>query len=254
MKISITTGLILLLLGLSFQLKAQGPPITLTAPGTLGFQGKAVRTFGLFNNLDNSSVYTQVIAVPYNISTNFQIGAIARYSFINPDGGTSSNGFNNASLFLKHQLYVKNETGKTFRISGLLRQTFPTAKQGIGPRIYQTYIGVIAGDISTKRGLYTNLGYNLTSDGNPDNFLYDFSFGLPLLPQNYPIKQLNSFIELNGNAILGSKNHRLFLAPGLQFIKGSFLIESSFQWPLIQDIESDNEVKFKVLLGTRILI
>lgn len=250
------SSLVLLFLSivLSIKLNAQGPPITLTAPGTLGFQGSAIRTFGTFSNFDDKSVYTQVFAVPYNVSTNFQIGVIGRYSIMNPDGMSGINGFNNSTLFLKHQFYAKNDIGKTFRISGLVRQSFPTAKKGIGLEIYQTYVGLVAGDISTKRGFYTNLGYNITSHGSPDNFQYDFSAGIPLLPQVYPLKQLNSFIELNGNTALKGKNHVLFLSPGLQLIRGSFLIEGSFQIPIVQEVESNSDNKFKVLFGTRILI
>jgi hypothetical protein len=248
-KFLVILGLLVCVEGL-----AQGPPVTLTAPGTLGFQGKAIRTFGVFNSTEDANIYTQVLAVPYNISTNLQFGAILRYTFVNPDAASASSGFNNASLFMKHQLYVKNDTGKTFRISGLLRQTFPIGPESVGSNTYQTYVGFIAGDISIKRGFYTNLGYNIVSDGNADNFLYDFSFGLPVLPHQYPLKQLNTFIEINGNVFLGEQDHLLFLSPGLQFIKGIVLIETSFQIPVIQDIENGIDTKFRILFGTRILI
>lgn len=232
-------------------LSAQGPPITLTAPGTLGFQGSAIRTFGLFNTTENTSAYTHLVAIPYNITTDFQVGLIGRYTFVNPNGSESFNGFNNTTVFLKHQVIVLNEIGKTTRISGLVRQTIPTSNRRIGREIYSTYIGVAIGDISLERGFYTNLGYVLRSNETPDQFQYDFSFGIPFLPHVYPLNQFNGLLELNGNSLLGEDNHRLFLAPGLQYIKGNFLIESSIQFPLYQTTENEN---FRILLGTRILI
>lgn len=243
--------LLVLLCARHEDIRAQGPPITLTAPGTLGFQGSAIRTFGMYSSTENSSGYTQVLAVPYNITTDFQIGLIGRYTFVNPNGSKSFNGFNNTTIFLKHQVFVLNEIGKTTRISGLVRQTIPTSNRRLGGEIYSTYIGVSIGDISLKRGFYTNLGYVLRSNETPDHLQYDFSFGIPFLPHVYPLNQFNGLLELNGISILGEDIHTLYLAPGLQYIKGNFLIESSIQFPLYQTLENEN---FRILLGTRILI
>ena len=242
-----------------WKLAAQGPPITLTAPGTLGLQGKAVRTFGTFVKAENHKIYTQVLAMPYNISTRLQLGAILRYSFLNPTDLESVNGFGDATLFAKYQFYQLDGIGKTLRLSGIIRQTFPTGKAStmpsIGRDIYQTYIGFIAGDISIKRGWYTNIGFNLTGGGMPDNFLYNFSYGLPVLPHQYPLKQLNLFLEWNGNLVTNSEVHSIFLSPGLQFIAGNnFLLESSFQIPLLQRGAEGNKTKYQLLIGTRILL
>ena len=241
-----------LILGGGMTMSAQGPPVRLTAPGTLGFQGSAFRTFGSFDNREQGSSYTQVVAVPYNFSTDFQAGLIMRYSFINPNGRNSFNGLNNSTLFLKHQLVVKNDVARTFRLSALIRQSFPTGKEMIAPELYSTFIGISAGDISTKRGFYTNLGYVLRTNDFSDVFQYDLAVGLPLLPQVYPLKQFNTFLELNGSLDLDG-NHVLSLSPGIQFIKGIFLIETSLQLPLIQP-SGLNEKEFNLILGTRILM
>lgn len=233
-------------------LLAQGPPVRLTAPGTLGFQGSAIRVSGTFDIRDKEGSYTQVFAVPYNFSTDFQAGLILRYRVVNPDMATSFSGFGNTTVFLKHQLIVKNVIAKTFRLSALVRQTFPTAKDLIAPHVYSTFVGISAGDISTKRGLYTNLGYVLRSDNLTNVFAYDFAVGLPLLPQVYPLKQFNTFLELNGSLDMNG-NNLLFLSPGIQYIKGTFLLESSLQVPINQP-NSLNEKIFNLLVGTRILI
>lgn len=230
----------------------QGPPVRLTAPGTLGFQGSAFRTFGLVDSREGGNSYTQVVAVPYNFSTDFQAGIILRYSFLDPAGSVAVNGFNHTTLFLKHQIVVIDEVAKTFRLSALVRQTFPTAKAQIAPDVYSTFIGVAAGDISTRRGFYSNLGYVIRSGGFSDIFQYDLAIGVPLLPQVYPLKQLNSFLELNGT-LDGDGNHGVSLSPGIQFIKGTWLLESSLQLPVVQPT-NNNKRKYNLLLGTRILI
>lgn len=232
---------------------AQGPPITMAAPGTLGFQGSAFRTFGIYSNSDNGGSYTQVVAIPYNITTNLQVGFIGRYTFVNPNGMSAFSGLNNSTIFFKNQFIVINKKGKTTRISGLVRQTFPTAANKISPEIYSTYIGLAAGDISLSRGLYTNLGYIIRTNGAPDLFQYDASLGVPIFPQVYPLNQLNLFMEVNGITALGNNDHNIFLSPGIQWIKGNILFESAIMLPLIKN-SGINQNNFRIQLGTRILI
>ena len=59
------------------------------------------------------------------------------------------------------------------------------------------------------------------------------AIGLPLLPQKYPPKQLNLFTEYELMFVEdGSKV--LYVAPGLQFAKRKWAIETSFQAPMLQ--------------------
>ncbi|MBL4642398.1 MAG: hypothetical protein JKY44_02280 [Flavobacteriaceae bacterium] len=79
--------------------------------------------------------------------------------------------------------------------------------------------------------------------------------GIPLLPQKYPQKQINTFIEFNGNYVIDPNIHTIFISPGLQFIPGRrMLFETSFQIPIVQNNISTTKTKFMFLLGTRFLI
>ena len=238
---------------------AQGPPIITQTPVMLGLEGSGIRTFGKFISKENVNVYVQVFALPYNISPKFQIGGILPYKSINPKRMSSVNGFADVTLFAKYQLYKKDGKAKTFRILANLKQTFPTGNSSntpaVGTDLSQTYFGLIAGKITSAVGIYSDFGYTVTNKGITDNFSYNFSVGIPLLPQKYPQKQLNSFLEFNGNYLFDSRVHTLFISPGLQFIPGRrFLFETSFQIPIVQQNINTNKTNYMLLLGTRFLL
>ena len=239
-------------------LMAQGPPITTETPIMLGLEGGGIRTFGRFTANDNSETYIHILALPYNFTSKFQVGGVLPFVVKTPYAGEQRSGFGDLTIFAKHQLFKKDLVAKTFRITALLRQTFPTGKSSgtvpIGSGAYQTYLGLILGKISTKAGFYGDIGYGIISDGLPNNLVYNISAGLPLLPQQYPQKQLNAFVEVNGISTLEKKVHRLFFSPGLQFIPGRrILFESSFQWPLLQEKVAD-KTTYSILVGLRFLI
>lgn len=237
---------------------SQGPPITAETPIMLGLEGNGIRTFGKFISKENATIYVQPIGIPYNITTTFQVGAIFPFKFITPKDSKTTGGFADITIFAKYQLYKKDGKAKTFRILGLVRQTFPTGKTSssptIGDGLSQTYIGLVLGKLTTKKGFYTDFGYNITNKNASDNFLYNFSVGVPLLPHKYPQKQLNAFLEFNGNYVFDPKVHALFISPGFQFIPGRrILFETSFQIPIVQDNITTNKTNYMVLLGTRFI-
>jgi hypothetical protein len=238
---------------------AQGPPITTQTPVMLGLEGSGIRTFGKFISKEKANVYMQIFAVPYNISSKFQVGGILPYKSINPKEMSSVNGFADLTLFAKYQLYKKDGKAKTFRILANLKQTFPTGETfsipAVGSGLSQTYIGLILGKISSKAGIYSDFGYTITNKGATDYFSYNFSVGVPLLEQKYPQKQLNTFLEFNGNYLFDSKIHTLFISPGLQFIPGRrILFEISFQIPTVQQNIVINKTNHMLLVGTRFLM
>ena len=251
--------IIIFLFGHTIGLFAQGPPITTETPVMLGLQGSGIRTFGKFISKENATIYVQPIGIPYNITSKIQIGGIFPIKFINPKNKETKGGLADVTIFTKYQLYKKDGKAKTFRVLANLKQSFPTGKTSSYPKIgsgtYQTYIGLIIGKISSAIGVYGDFGYNISSNGATNNFLYNFSISVPVLPQIYPQKQLNTLLEFNGNYIIDPNIHTLFISPGLQFIPGRrILFEASFQIPIIQSNIIVNKTKYAFLLGTRFLI
>jgi hypothetical protein len=256
MKIILTFTLPLILITIVY---SQGPPITTETPVMLGLEGSGIRTFGKFISKENENSYVQIVGIPYNITPKFQIGGIVPFKFITPNAAETVSGFSDITVFAKYQLYKKDQTARTFRILANIKQSFPTGRTTsappIGSGIYQTYVGLIIGKISTVIGFYSDFGYTITSDKTTDNFIYNFSIGVPILPQKYPQKQINTYLEFNGNYIINPEIHTFYISPGLQFIPGRrILIETSLQIPALQQNETTNKTNYSIILGTRFLL
>ena len=254
-----TILLLLFFCCINCQLWSQGPPITAETPIMLGLEGSGVRTFGRYISTENNRNYIHVIAVPYNLSPKFQVGAVFPFVFKNPKNTTSVNGFGDFTFFAKYQLYKKDGKAKTFRVLGRLAHTFPKGKTSgeppIGSGLQQTYLGLVVGHINPKLGVYADVGYNFTNKNATDNLAYNFSIGMPLLPHQYPQKQVNAYLEINGNYLLEPNINQLFFSPGLQFIPGRrLLLETSFQLPVFQDKKVVDKINFQWLFGIRFLI
>ncbi len=238
---------------------AQGPPIFTDTPLLLGLEGGGIRTFGKYISKENANIYMQPFVVPYNLTAKLNIGLIIPYVRKSPDGKETQSGIGDIGVFTKYVILQKDYTRKTFRTLVKVTQRFPTGRTNsdpaIGLDVYQTSIGLVSGFITTKYGIYTEVGYNIVSNNLSDNFIYNVAFGYPLLPQRYPPKQLNAYLEFNGNYVLDNNQNNLFISPGLQFIAGRrVLFETGIQLPLIEDVPDNLKTNFMYTLGTRILI
>lgn len=230
--------IILVLLTFTFtnKLFAQGPPINTDTPILLGLTGGGFRTFGKVISTDFGETYVQPFVIPYNLTTNFQIGVMQPFVTRFPKNGKNQSGFGNLSLFAKQTIFQINKRAKTFR--GLLKftQTFPTGASNVSTDVYSSQIMFVTGYVTLKYGFYGSAGYMFVSKNLPDNLVYNFAFGYPLLPQKYPPFQLNLYLELNGQHVYEVDKSLLFLSPGLQLITSSrLLFETSVQIPIADD-------------------
>ena len=238
---------------------AQGPPIYTDTPILLGLDGGGVRTFGKFIFKENAKVYVQPVAVPYNFSSKFQVGAIAMFINKNPNTMPSQSGIGDVAAFAKYQLFQKDGKAKTFRVIAKLNQVFPTGKTDVNPALgndsWQSQLGLVGGYVSLTYGIYGEVAYNVTLIGLPDNLIYNAAFVYPLLPQKYPPNQINLNVGLNGNFLTEVNSNNLLISSGVQWIMGKrVLFETGVQLPVIEDVPNGQETNFIFTFGTRILI
>ncbi len=235
----------------SSKIFAQGPPIFTDSPLLLGLEGGGIRTFGKYISTESGQTYIQPLVIPYNVTTDFQIGGIQPYVFRFPDNGESQSGFGNFTLFGKYSIIQIDGRAKTFRALLKYTQTFTTVASNVSVDANASQFSIVTGYITINYGIYGTVGYTFVSNDLPDNLIYNFAFGYPVLPQKYPPFQLNLFIEFNGTHTLDINKHLLFVSPGLQLMTSStFLIETGVQIPVIDD---RNNTKFVYTLGIRYL-
>ncbi|MDX1629679.1 MAG: transporter [Fulvivirga sp.] len=240
-------------------LSAQGPPIFTDTPIMLGLEGRGVRTFGNIISKENASAYVHPVAFPYNITSKWQVGVVAPFVSMSPDGMDGRSGIGDLQVFTKYQIFQKDGKAKTFRGLIKLTEIFPTGNTSetpaLGTDAYQTSLSLVTGYVTTRYGLYTEVGYNITSDNLPDNVIYKLAVGYPLLPQQYPPKQLNIFTELLGNYTPDDVGNNLFVAPGIQYIAGrKLLFESGIQLPLDDASPEGQKTNYIIRIGTRVLL
>lgn len=252
-------GYVAVFLLLSFKMFAQGPPIFTETPIMLGVEGRGVRTFGNIVQKENANVYVQPIAIPYNITNKWQVGAIIPFVAIKPNGMKTNSGVGDLNSFVKRQLYQIDGKAKTLRGLVKITETLPTGKTSgtppLSPDAWQTNLSIVNGYVTTEYGIYTEFGYTLKGNNLTDNFIYNVAFGFPLLPQKYPPKQLNVFLELNGVYEFDDIGNTLLVSPGLQFIAGrKFLVETGIQLPIEQAAPKGKKIDYILRVGTRILI
>ena len=254
MKKSIITFVLLLLLTFFSTniLKAQGPPIYTDTPILLGLDGGGIRTFGKFTSTENGNVFVQPFTIPYNLTTDLQIGMVQPFVVLSPKDKDSESGFGNLTVFGKYSVFQKNGRGKTFRGMLKFKQSFNTGSAKFSSPAVLSQFDFVTGYITTKIGIYGSIGYAIISQNMQDKIFLNFAFAYPLLPQNYPPFQVNLFLEFNGVHTLEISKNLIFISPGIQLIATStFLIEAGFQIPVVDDI---NSTDYSTSFGIRYLI
>jgi len=233
-------------------IKAQGPPIYTDTPILLGLDGGGIRTFGKFTSTDNSSSFVQPLIVPYNLTTDFQVGIIQTFVVLSPKRQKSTSGFGNLTIFGKYSVFQNNGRGKTFRGMLKYKQSFNTGLATVSSQTLISQLDFVTGYITTKFGIYGSVGYAVISENMPDKIFFNLALAYPLLPQKYPPFQLNLFLEFNGIHTLENNEDLGFISPGIQLIVSStFLFEAGFQIPIVDNLTSTN---FSTSLGIRYLI
>lgn len=198
----------------------------------------------------------------------------------------SDSGLGDITLLGKYRIYTKDYPGKTSRLSILGGIELPTGQDdeddsfGRLPQSLQWGSGSFDPIVGAAYTWQT-LGYEVDID-----FLYkfnteganDFEFGDLLkynvayqhrvwpfeLPEEGLYSQLNLVLELNGQyqaknkkndvKIADSGGHTIFISPGIQFVTERFIIESSIQLPVIQDLNGNQlETDYIMTAGVRII-
>ncbi len=231
---------------------AQGPPIFTDSPILLGLDGGGIRTFTKYSSKEKSSTFTQVIAVPYNLTSKLQIGVVQPFVIYSSGKQQKNIGLGNSTIFVKYLIYKYDGIGKTFRNVLKFKQNIAYGSKNVSSYFNVSHLEFVSGYITTKFGIYGSIGYVYVPDGLPDKLSYSLSFGYPLLPQKYPPYQINLFAEFTGEHTFTLKNELNFISTGIQFITAStFLIETGVQIPLVNKV---NSLKYTALLGIRYLI
>ncbi len=233
--------------------KAQGPPITADKPIMLGGKSFTAKTLTEIRTTERgTSVYVPVML--HYLPTANSLIAI-HIPFVRTNFITSNINFADLQLLGKYQFLRKDFTGKTFRMVAKTLQTLPTGKRldiiGQSTKEYQAYYGIVSGYETLKYGISTEIGYNWSPNANLDEFKTKLGFGLPLLKPQYPNKQINLYFEYTSLWLHQRDWYQLLYAQGIQYALKNITFDMSIQFPLINDVSKNRQLKQSVFLGTR---
>ena len=264
----------------------QGPPINTDTPILLGLGGAGVRSFAKVTRKskpDNDlTVFVSPVVLPYNVTTEFLVGALFPYFTKDLDNnGTSltSSGFGDMKLFAKYLLLQIDRPQETLRLLAKGTVKLPTGDEKLGPPLAlgtgttDYAFSAVVGWIKPRVGFYAEGIYSLnTSRGGTeygDSFGHNLAVGYRLYPttyKTYPSPQLSAYLELNGvttgrneedgRSVDDSGGTTILLSPGLQYVGGRrWLVESSFQYPIVEKPNGTQlETDFSLSLGVRVLL
>lgn len=194
-------------------------------------------------------------------------------------------GIGDITLLNKYRIYTKDYPGKTSRLSILggieLSAGEDDEEDGLGRLPPDLQLGSgsfdpVIGAAYTQQALNTEFDidftYKFNTEGANDfesgdllkyNLAYQHRIWPFELPEEGVYSQLNFVLELNGQyqeknkssgmRVIDSGGHIIFLSPGIQFVMERFVLESSIQLPIIQDLNgSQLETDYIATVGTRI--
>ena len=258
MKI-IALQLIVLSLLITHGILAQGPPIRLDKPIMLGAGETTVRA--LFNhvNSDYLDYSSLILEGDYNINRSTAVGLTVPWVFNHDLGG---NRLGDVALMGKYQFIQKDKMGQSTRVAAKVKQMFPTgASLGIpeiGMDHYKTYAGFAGAYESLKIGVQAELGYDVVHGLSHHNYLsYKLGVAVPLLEPSYPANQINVYLETEGmNMRSGEEGaqYGYYIAPGLQYARGKFTVETSIQFTVAENLPLTYGRNWSLLFGGRMVL
>lgn len=274
---------------------AQGPPINSDTPILLGLEGKAIalriamlsksRLYfdggKISDPLNRSVVVTAVpLVFPYNVTSDLLVGVVTPIVSVRSKsiaGSSSSSGLSDIVLFAKQVLLQVDGLQETFRVIGKASFKLPTGSKStippLGSGSWDTSVGSTAAWIGKRLGLYGDVSYafNGSSEGYSYGDVVSYNAALafrlsPAVYETYPAAQWNLYLEalgkyaakdvVNGINNENSGGNMIFIAPGIQFIPTrTFLVEASFQFPIIQSLNGTQlGTDFGLVAGIRLLL
>lgn len=187
----------------------------------------------------------------------------------------SDSGIGDIMIMSKYRIWSKDLPGEARRISLIGGLELPTGDDKAELKLGSGSVDPITGILFTKQSLSQEFDVDLTYQSNTQASNYEFGDVLkynlayqqriwPLsLPEKGLYSQLNLVLELNGEYVQKDKSNgsivkdsggnTLFLSPGIQLATKRWVLETSVQLPIIQDLNgSQLETDYTVVTSLRL--
>lgn len=282
-------ALILLLLAPT----AWAAPIRGLSPRTTFLEGTALRTFGeLVHKEDGSQeldIYRISAIVQYQIMPDATLAVAVPYvekRLKVTRGGTTSvkstHGLGDVRVTGKYRFWHKDVPFGVTQAAVFGGLEVPTGSDSerdnlgallpislqLGSGSVDPFFGAAIGRTGRTHSLEGGAQYQINTKGEEfelgDTVRYDLTYQYQIFPRQIENSQLNLTVELNGKhvekhelagrKVENSGGDTIFVAPGLQFLINTVVVEGSVQLPIVQELNGTQpETEYSVLFGLRYL-
>lgn len=165
-------------------------------------------------------------------------------------------GIADLTFFAKYRFWQKDagpaETMRWAAIGGL---NIRSGDSDFSSDSYDPIVGTVFSWRKQRSRFDADLFYQFNTGRNDfrhDTLRYDAAYSHRLWPVVYDSDdawELGGVAELNGRYVADG-SHELFVSPGIQFVTEDWVLETSFQWPVIQDLEGA-EADYRIIISLR---
>lgn len=187
----------------------------------------------------------------------------------------SDSGIGDITIMSKYRIWSKDLPGEAQRFSLVGGLELPTGDDKAQLKLGSGSVDPITGILFTKQSLSQEFDVDLTYQFNTEaknfefgdilkyNLAYQKRIWPRILPEKGIYSQFNLVLELNGeyaqkdksneNIVKDSGGNTLFLSPGIQLATKRWVLETSVQLPIIQDLNgSQLETDYTVVTSLRL--
>ena len=168
----------------------------------------------------------------------------------------SDSGVADLTLVAKYRFWQDDRRpGETLRWAALGGLNIRSGDSDFTSDSYDPIVGTVFTWQRDRGWLDADLIFQFNTGGGEsrhDLLRYDLAYSYRLAPTRFEpghAWELDAVAELNGRYVTDG-THEVFLSPGLQFITKQWILETSIQLPVIQDLDGP-ESEYRFVLGLR---
>lgn len=176
------------------------------------------------------------------------------YRDLNGGSPRRTGGVGDLTFLYRYEIYKQDWILRTFRIALFGGLEVPSGDSPFSSGSIDVPLGVVATYQTARQEIDGDVSFKINTTGtgvdHGDEIFYNLAYQLRILPWRLPEEgvphQLNAVLEFNGHftqkdegggvSLPDTGGHILFLSPGLQYLMKRVILEASFQFPAVQDL------------------
>lgn len=186
--------------------------------------------------------------------------------------GSKAGGIGDLTFLARQEIAKKDWLLKTWRLALLGGLEIPSGDDQFSSHSIDFPLGLVTSLQTHRFEIDADVRYKINTEGSGtnhgDNLFYNLAYQHRIAPWRLPEagipNQLNLVLEMNGQwtqkdeAVGGAVNansggHTILLSPGIQYVMKRVILETSLQYPILQDLHgSQLKTTFAVNGGMRI--